>query len=144
MPPFGTFFAIFVLVLAGVLLSPAPGRAAGGVPLPAIATGNGEDCVEDPQVMRRWHMELLRHQRDETVRRGIRTKKYSLKECIACHAVKDAGGVPVTADDPRHFCRACHDYAAVRIDCFDCHASRPPDQKAKAPTAAVRAEAERR
>jgi len=33
--------------------------------------------------------------------------------------------VPVTVDDPQHFCRTCHDYAAVRPDCFQCHASRP-------------------
>jgi hypothetical protein len=31
----------------------------------------------------------------------------------------------VTVSSPQHFCRSCHDYAAVKVDCFECHASRP-------------------
>jgi predicted CXXCH cytochrome family protein len=81
--------------------------------------------VADTDFMRRNHMTVLMHQRDETVHDGIRTKRFSLKGCIECHAVKDTDGKPVTAASPRHFCRTCHDYAAVRVDCFECHASRP-------------------
>ncbi len=69
--------------------------------------------------MRRNHMKLLMHQRGETVHRGIRTKKYSLKNCLTCHAPEKP-----TADQstPQHFCQSCHAYAGVRIDCFECHA----------------------
>ncbi|NOZ53226.1 MAG: hypothetical protein GXP08_08800 [Gammaproteobacteria bacterium] len=75
--------------------------------------------------MRKNHMELLLHQRDKTVHRGIRTKKHSLKECITCHAVNGHDGKPVNAVNPKHFCRQCHRYVAVKIDCFECHASKP-------------------
>ncbi|MEJ2035783.1 MAG: hypothetical protein P8X69_06795, partial [Maritimibacter sp.] len=44
--------------------------------------------------------------------------------------VNDDTGTPVTAEDPRHFCRVCHDYAAVEVDCFMCHRSTPDEDKA--------------
>lgn len=93
--------------------------------LPVIPEGQGERCVEDTEYMRRNHMDLLKHQRDETMIKGVRTKKYSLKECLDCHVVYGADDVAVTVSSPSHFCRSCHDYAAVSIDCFECHASRP-------------------
>ncbi len=96
-----------------------------GVPYPAITRGKGESCVAETDFMRRNHMNLLAHQRDATMRRGIRTTRFSLKECVACHAVPGSEGTPVGADDPRFFCNSCHEYTAVRIDCFQCHASRP-------------------
>ena len=82
-----------------------------------------QGCVEPTAEMRRNHMEYILHQRDETMYRGIRTKQYSLEECINCH-------VSAAPDAPRysseeHFCNSCHAYAAVRIDCFQCHADRP-------------------
>ncbi len=95
------------------------------VPYPDIPRGQGESCVEDTDFMRRYHMTVLLHQRDDTMLKGIRSKQHSLKECIACHAVPGADSIPVTFASPNHFCRSCHDYAAVEIDCFDCHASRP-------------------
>jgi len=93
--------------------------------LPVIPEGQGTSCVEDTEFMRRNHMDLLMHQRDETTLKGVRTKKYSLKECLECHVVYGADEVAVTVSSPSHFCRSCHDYAAVSIDCFECHASRP-------------------
>lgn len=97
----------------------------GRVPVPAIPLGQGEKCVEDTDFMRRNHMSLLNHQRDKTVHEGIRSKQHSLRECISCHAVTGPDAMPVTVSSPQHFCRSCHDYAAVNIDCFQCHASRP-------------------
>ena len=96
-----------------------------GVPMPDIPKGKGDKCVEDTEVMRKNHMEFLLHQRDETMYGGIRTKKHSLKECIECHTVNGADAQPVSVANPKHFCRACHDYASVKIDCFECHASKP-------------------
>jgi hypothetical protein len=79
--------------------------------------------------MRRNHPSLLNHQRDDTVRRGIRGDKFSLKGCIACHAVLGPDAKPVTIKNPQHFCRECHDYVAVQIDCFECHNSLPDDDR---------------
>ncbi len=99
--------------------------AEAGVPMPEINAGKGDACVRDTEFMRSDHMTLLLHQRDETVLQGSRSADESLKQCISCHAVADQHGKVVSIDDPKHFCRACHDYAAVNIDCFECHASRP-------------------
>ena len=103
----------------------APTANNGRVPMPVIPRGKGEQCVEDTDFMRRNHMNLLMHQRDETVHRGKREKQHSLTECITCHAVSGPDATAVTVSSPQHFCRSCHDYAAVKIDCFQCHASRP-------------------
>ncbi|WP_184443251.1 cytochrome c3 family protein [Rhodobium orientis] len=123
---------VAVLVAAG-----ATGARAGGVPLPEPAKGAGSACVADTAFMRRYHMQMLVHQRRDTVHEGIRTKQFSLKGCIDCHQVKGEDGAPVKVSDGRHFCRSCHDYAAVSIDCFECHASVPEeaDQSAAAPDA---------
>ena len=106
------------------------------VPYPDIPRGKGELCVTETDFMLRNHMNLLGHQRDQTLREGIRGARFSLKGCVDCHAVPGADGTPVGAGDPRFFCTACHLYTAVRIDCFECHASRPeaPGQ-ARAPDA---------
>ncbi len=112
------------LLLALLLTAGTPALA--GAPLPDIPEAiKGEQCVEDTEFMRRNHMELLEHQRDDTVRRGIRTKKHSLKNCFTCHVVKGDDGKAITVSDPRHFCRECHDYAAVQVDCWQCHVSTP-------------------
>ncbi len=78
------------------------------------------------ELMRRHHMDLMIHKRDRTVHDGIRTQKHSLKACIACHVVYGEDQKPVSYKNPKHFCRTCHDYAAVSVDCFQCHASKPP------------------
>ena len=101
-----------------------------GAPRPDIPEAiQGKQCVEETEFMRKNHMDLLQHQRDETMYKGIRTKKHSLKECFTCHVVKDANNTPVTVSNPKHFCRECHDYAAVNVDCFQCHASVPAGRK---------------
>ena len=111
--------------LAALALLTVAGGARAEVPLPKIPPAKGEKCVEPTDVMRRDHMKFLLHQRDETLRRGIRTKKYSLKECLSCHVTAEPGQPLPTADSPDHFCSSCHRYAAVRIDCFGCHRDRP-------------------
>ena len=111
---------IVLLMLAGVAFAADDG---GRTPRPAIErAAKGERCVADTAVMRRNHMDLLKHQRDDTVRGGIRGAKYSLNECIGCHAGAKTGSV---AQAPTDFCVSCHSYAAVSIDCFECHSSRP-------------------
>jgi predicted CXXCH cytochrome family protein len=87
--------------------------------------GQGEHCVADPDFMRRNHMDMMIDHRREAVHDGVREKKFSLAGCVSCHAVKGADGQPVAYADQKHFCRSCHAYAAVRIDCFECHKSTP-------------------
>jgi hypothetical protein len=74
-------------------------------------------------------MKYILHQRDETMHQGIRTKQHSLEECIDCH-VSSAPDAP-RASSEQHFCNSCHSYAAVRIDCFECHADRPSAKPGK-------------
>ena len=88
---------------------------------PALDIGKGGQCVRDTQWMRKNHMQLLIHQRDETVRKGIRDDQISLKNCVECHASLKDDSV-VARDDS--FCVGCHRYAAVKIDCFECHSSK--------------------
>lgn len=129
------FLSLAVLgfaILAGGLALPA---SAGEVPLPKPAKAfKGTECVEPVDAMRRNHMDFLTHQRDETLREGIRGNKYSLNECIDCHAVTspDVAGGKVRTLKP--FCGECHAYAAVSIDCFQCHtgAAAPEDAQSSA------------
>ena len=96
---------------------------ASGAPKPAIMKAvKGEQCVEPTDTMRRDHMKLLDHHRDQAVIEGVRTKKHSLKECLNCHASEKTGSDAAAKDD---FCVSCHSYAAVKIDCFDCHSTKP-------------------
>ena len=86
----------------------------------------GEQCVEDTEYMRSHHFETVLHQRDKTVIQGIRTTKHSLKNCIDCHITPNAAGQYARySNSEEHFCATCHNYTAVKIDCFDCHADRP-------------------
>lgn len=117
-----------VLLLAAMYLAGATGLAhAQGVQgrglEPLVQKAQGGQCVDDPAFMRRNHMALLKHQRDDTLHGGVRTGKYSLKACVACHASQTSQSVSAEKGD---FCESCHTYAAVKIDCFECHANKPP------------------
>jgi predicted CXXCH cytochrome family protein len=120
-----------VAAIVAVLLAMANAGAFAQALVPHPPKGKGEHCVAPTEVMRRNHMSLMKHQRDETVHEGVRGKPFSLAGCMDCHAVSGADGKPVSYADPKHFCRSCHDFAAVSIDCFECHASRTGEQKAK-------------
>jgi len=99
------------------------------VPMPHHVIEKGDKCVEDEDFMKRNHMKLLMHQRDETVHKGVRTKKYSLQNCIDCHASSKNNSV---LGSNENFCQGCHNYVAVKIDCFECHASKPKAKTAPA------------
>ena len=113
--------------LAALIALALPLGAQGEVPMPNIPEAQAQfsetqGCVEPVDEMRKNHMEYILHQRDETVRKGIRTRQYALEECINCHVPENT---QVRADSPDHFCSSCHTYASVKIDCFQCHADRP-------------------
>jgi hypothetical protein len=92
---------------------------------PKIRIERGEACVLPTAEMRRDHMKVLLRQRDLTMHQGIRDPRFSLKNCIDCHASRATGSV-LGKDG---FCSSCHTYAAVSIDCFECHS---PERRAQA------------
>jgi hypothetical protein len=118
--------AVLLALLAMFVASWA--LAAGRTAKPVVVIERPGQCVEATEVMRRNHMKLLTHQRDRTVRDGIRTKPHSLSGCVDCHASRKTGSVL----GEQGFCQSCHAYAGVRLDCFECHASKPGAQAAGA------------
>ena len=112
--------ALALALGAGWALSQERGATAGRVPKPVLVQAKGDKCVEPTDFMRRNHMKVLLHHRDRTVHEGIRTPQHSLKGCVECHAGPKSGTVVGSKDD---FCQSCHTYAAVSIDCFECHAT---------------------
>lgn len=127
------FLRRFCLVVGvGLMFSASQATAAESAPpaasaarglQPLVEKARGGQCVDESAFMRRNHMKLLMHQRNDTLRGGIRTGKYSLKECVACHASQTSQSVNA---EPGNFCQSCHNYAAVKIDCFECHANTAP------------------
>ena len=76
-------------------------------------------CVESKDFMIREHMKLLNQWRDWVVRDGLTIytstasgRQYTMSlqnTCMKCHSNKE------------HFCDECHNYAAVKPYCWDCH-----------------------
>jgi hypothetical protein len=120
------------IALAGLLVAAIASLAwaagASRVAKPVVQFEKPGQCVEATEVMRRDHMKLLMHQRDRTMREGIRTRPHSLAGCVECHASAKTGSV-LGAEG---FCQSCHAYAGVKLDCFECHASRATPASAKA------------
>lgn len=89
------------------------------------------ECVRPTDEMRRNHMDMLRHDRVETLRYGVRAAANgkplagSLKGCINCHSEKDGNGNYYPIESSKHFCNSCHTYAAVKLYCFRCHSAQP-------------------
>lgn len=110
---------VFLLILAGLAAVAASPHARGAPPV--IKIEKPGQCVEPTALMRRDHMKLILHQRDQTMVRGIRTTKHSLKNCIDCHASPKTNSVL----GKEGFCESCHTYAAVQMDCFECHSPSP-------------------
>ena len=79
---------------------------------------NQGQCVESAAWMRANHMKLLDDWRHSVVRDQERTyvnsqgqsfDKSLTKTCLHCHANK------------KEFCDQCHQYAGVKLVCFECH-----------------------
>jgi hypothetical protein len=95
-----------------------------------IGANAGDACVKESEWMRRNHMELLKHDRDRTLRQGIRPVEGSINGCVECHANKNDQGHYIPVNQQGEFCSGCHDYTAVKLDCFECHATRPDVKRA--------------
>ncbi|MGE5336644.1 MAG: Hdr-like menaquinol oxidoreductase cytochrome c subunit [Gemmatimonadota bacterium] len=112
---------LILAIAFGVIASTAAAEGS-RVPRPHFTVDKSTQCVAPPEVMRRTHMNMLMHRRDQTVHLGIRGGDEALNRCIACHASKTTGAA---IGAPDAFCQSCHDYAGVKLDCFDCHQGRP-------------------
>lgn len=122
---------VMLFAVGGLLALLSAAQA--GVDVPKLSPAKGASkCVEDTDFMRRNHMDLLKHHRDDTLRLGIRTTKHSLKGCVECHASEKTGSVAASKED---FCVACHSYASVKLDCWGCHATKPAQKSALKPPA---------
>jgi hypothetical protein len=108
---------VLAALVAAAGLADAGETRAARVPLPVVKIENGKTCVAPVAEMRRNHMQMLFHQRDRTLRQGVREPRSSLKGCVECHAGRESGSV-LGKDG---FCSSCHSYASVKIDCFECH-----------------------
>mgnify|MGYP003702300295 len=121
--------------LAGALFASAAQAAGDSYVVAGSKAAQLESCVEPTEFMRRNHMEVIKHQRDETVHNGIRSTKHSLAGCIDCHVSTGPDSLPVPVDSDGQFCNDCHAFAAVRLNCFDCHATVPAYTDAEAAAA---------
>lgn len=102
-----------------------------GVPKATRSVSPTQPCVAPLAEIRRNHGAMMKHERDDTMYQGIRPVQHSLTECINCHVSPDAQGRVSIDENPQHFCKTCHTYAAVTIDCFDCHSSEPETVQAE-------------
>jgi len=111
---------LFRLVVSAIFALMSTAVAADRTPKPVIVIDKSGQCVADVLTMRRDHPEMLKHQRDRTVHAGVRTSTYSLSHCVECHASRKTGSVL----GEQGFCQSCHAYVGVKLDCFECHASK--------------------
>ena len=121
-------FAKHLVILVVLTALPMISSAGDLGPVPPKAKAKASEmteCVEPIAEMRKNHMTFLKHKRDETMREGVRTKTHSLTECIDCHVTPNDKGEFARIGDNEHFCSSCHNYAAVNVDCFDCHSDLP-------------------
>jgi hypothetical protein len=89
---------------------------------PAIQQLAVKQCIESTEFMRANHMQLLVKWRDEAVRKGKteyinsqgKSFKISLQTCLNCHSDPALN----TSDQ---FCVSCHNYTAVKPNCWSCH-----------------------
>ena len=120
------------LIVSAESLVPEP-------PEPAKKYNDKTLCVEPVPEMRRNHMKYLLHHRVEALREGVRTKQFSLKECIDCHnAPSPKDNKVARIDEKDHFCNTCHSYAAVKIDCFECHSDKPVNTQYRHPLSSMK------
>jgi len=76
---------------------------------PKLAEGKGKDCVRPEDWMRKNHMSLLKHVREDAVRQGHPAGDTGLRGCISCHPNR------------AQFCDSCHSYVGASPECWHCH-----------------------
>lgn len=87
---------------------------------PEIQALEVKECIEDTEYMRANHMKLLAEWRTSVVRDGDRIYAASdgqeyvkcvQETCLYCHSNRE------------RFCDACHSFAGIEPNCWDCHDS---------------------
>jgi hypothetical protein len=121
--------AVLTVVLTVAGFADAEEKRARRVAVPVVKIEKGEACVAPTKEMRRDHMNMLLLQRDRTLRQGFRESRFSLKNCVDCHASRQTGSVLGNEG----FCSSCHTYASVSMDCFECHTPLRQTRAASAP-----------
>ncbi len=129
---FYKYLWLFITVITFVFLAKAFADRPEDIPPPKGKYSEETICVEPVDIMRKQHFEFILDHRDKTVVQGIRTKQYSLIGCIDCHITPNAQGEYARYSEETHFCASCHQFTAVNIDCFQCHADRPEEAIRKA------------
>lgn len=114
-----------IIPLAGLLLSAMSAFGESTFVTKGSKAASLDSCVAPTNIMRRNHMDFLKHGRDDTVRDGVRGLEYSLSECIDCHASSGQSGKALPVDADGQFCQECHGYVAVSPACFQCHRTTP-------------------
>lgn len=120
-----TRFLRLIYLLAGLTLLSTSVSAETPFPTVHEPSDKSLKCIHPEEEMRKNHMKYILHERDETMHEGIRNEPGSLAACIDCHVEPNEKGEIAGIDSEEHFCNSCHQYAAVQIDCFQCHADRP-------------------
>lgn len=118
------FFALLISFLLNISIAFAQAENSSSL-IPDLPKAFGQSHPEGNEFWRINHPRLLKKDRDLALREGERDIDASLKTCVACHVVFDEEKTPVTYQSEEYFCRVCHDYVAVKIDCFSCHNSLP-------------------
>ncbi|MGA7984898.1 MAG: hypothetical protein WCA01_06940, partial [Burkholderiales bacterium] len=72
--------------LALIAMLAIPAGVLAGVDKPILEKASKGPCIAPPEVMRREHPDMLKHQRTVTVHEGVRNAKVDLEKCVACHA----------------------------------------------------------
>ena len=121
-------FAVAALLSFGVI---AHGKKDTGENVHSLGykAEKSDSCVAPTSFMRRNHFELIKHQRDITVREGVRHTDNSLAGCVDCHASKDDAGKFIPVNEEEQFCAGCHKYTGTTLDCFSCHSTVPQAEK---------------
>jgi len=113
------------MVVGGALLLLTTGAISDSAVTKGSKAASLDTCVAPTAEMRRNHMDYLKHDRDATVHEGVRDTRYSLAECVDCHAEKDSAGTYKSVNAEGQFCASCHSYVAVSLTCFQCHRKTP-------------------
>lgn len=117
-----------VLLLGGLLIALSTAAISESAVTKGSKAAEMDSCVAPTDMMRRNHMDYLKHDRVMTVREGVRDTQYSLTECVDCHAGKDEQGKALPINAPGQFCAGCHEYVAVSLACFQCHRKTPEEK----------------
>ena len=123
-----SFYSVLSIVLVSFFsVSLTACKSAEPPKLMKAVTQFESDEIRDQHIlrMRKNHKDDLLHKRDETLIKGIRTEKNSLKACINCHVPEKYNGEILRHTNPEHFCSTCHGFVAQQLDCFECHVDHP-------------------